>query len=311
MLDTFRPLPVEARRVNRVAYSRTFWPDRGGVVDVEKRTLTRREEGMARFNRPLSRVREMDRGLFDAQYTSFDPRVPTSPEMLLLIALVKVNAAEAFGVNQAYEKVFRRAVKNNDALELTLLIEETYHTRILLSSAVLYGIAEVTAPFKLSGDPARHHRWNHSAGSQVHVTPLTLAAEILGTLGFLNLLEKTRELLGHDPELRDSIEEPAGSAEDHADRRDRPHQLQPDVSLEAASASLRGTRPPAARRHGPLDGGARARSARRHGDGLREARSPLATGYEACPSMCERAPSCPDLRRGARSPLDAPPRCAC
>jgi hypothetical protein len=37
--------------------------------------------------------------------------------------------------------------------------------------------------------------------------PLTLAAEILGLCTFLNLLEKTREVLRHDPELRDAVEE--------------------------------------------------------------------------------------------------------
>jgi hypothetical protein len=34
------------------------------VVDVEKRTLSRREEGMARYTRPLARVRELDRAVW-------------------------------------------------------------------------------------------------------------------------------------------------------------------------------------------------------------------------------------------------------
>jgi hypothetical protein len=37
--------------------------------------------------------------------------------------------------------------------------------------------------------------------------PLTLASEILGTLVFAKLLEKTHHILRHDPELRDSVEE--------------------------------------------------------------------------------------------------------
>jgi hypothetical protein len=204
MLDLFRPLSIEARHENRAAYTK-FLADRDGVVDIEKRTLTRREEGMTRYMKPLSRIREMDRALFDAQYEAFDPKVEMPAEMLLLTTLVKVNAAESFGVNQSYEKMFRRAVKNKDTLELTLLIEETYHTRILLSSAILYGI-EVTSAFK---PPATLRAL---IGGITHTPefmsrPLTLAGEIIGTLSFLSLLGRCREILRHDPELRDSVEE--------------------------------------------------------------------------------------------------------
>jgi hypothetical protein len=204
MLDLFRPLPPEARRENLAAYQK-FLNDRDGVVDVEKRTLARREEGVAHYMKPLPRVREMDRALFDAQYASFDPKIATSPEMLLLMALVKVNAAEAYGVDQNYERVSRRAVKNDDALELTLLVEETYHTRILLSAAVLYGI-EVKAPFT-PPTSLRALIGGITYSPEFLSRPLTLAAEILGTLLFLNLFDKCSDVLRHDPELRDSVQE--------------------------------------------------------------------------------------------------------
>ena len=181
MLDLFRPLPLDARLENRAAYQK-FLAARDGVVNLEKRTLTRREEGMARYMKPLPRVRGIDRALFDAQYASFDPKMATSPETLLLISLVKVNAAEAFGVNKFYEKVFRRAVKNNDALELTLLIEETYHTRILLSSAVLYGI-EVTAPFR-PPTALRALIGGIAYSPEFMSRPLTLAAKSWGRSSF-------------------------------------------------------------------------------------------------------------------------------
>jgi hypothetical protein len=204
MLDIFKPLPPADRRANLAAYQK-FLADRDGVMDVEKRQLSRREERMARYERPLSRIREIDRELFTAQYASFDPKIETPPEVLLLVALVKVNAAEAFGVNKTFEKVFRRAVKNDDTCELTLLIEETYHTRILLSTALSYGI-EVKSAYQ----PPTALRALISAiglSPMVMARPLTLAAEVLGVLLFLNLLEKTRVVLRHDPELRDSVEE--------------------------------------------------------------------------------------------------------
>jgi hypothetical protein len=204
MVDLFSPLPPEARRENRAAYQ-SFLAARDGIVDLERKTLTRREEGMARYTKPLARLREMDRALFDSQYAVFDRKVEMPPEMMLLMALVKVNAAESFGANRTYDKFLHRAVKKEDSLELTLLIEETYHTRILLSSAVLYGM-EVTSAFK---PPAALR----ALISGITVTPefisrpLTLASELLGTLVFTRLLEKARAILAHDPELRDAIEE--------------------------------------------------------------------------------------------------------
>jgi hypothetical protein len=204
MLDILRPLPPESRRESLAAYQK-FLADRDGAMDLEKRQLERREAGMLRYERALPRIREIDRDLFDAQYASYDPKVPTSPEVLLLLALVKMNGAEAFGVNQTFDKVFRRAVKNDDMCELTLLIEETYHTRILLSTTLSYGF-EVTNPYR---PPASLRAmiggiaWTPTVLSR----PLTLAGEVMGVLGFLKLLEKAREVLRHDPELRDSVEE--------------------------------------------------------------------------------------------------------
>jgi hypothetical protein len=204
LVDIFRPIPPDARRENLAAYER-FLADRDGVMDVEKRQLSRREQGMHRYERPLSRIREIDRELFATQYASFSSKVETPPELLLLIALVKVNAAEAFGVNQTFDKVLRRAIKNDDRCELTLLIEETYHTRILLSTALSYGI-EVKSAFK----PPKALRTligTIGMSPMFFARPLTLAAEVLGVLMFLNLLEKSRVILRHDPELRDAVEE--------------------------------------------------------------------------------------------------------
>src|SRR5271165_5808821 len=138
LVDIFRPLPRETRRENLAAYH-AFLQARDGAMDLEKRQLSRREQGMTRYERPLSRIRGIDRELFAAQYDSFDSKVEMAPELLLLLALVKINAAEAYGVNAAYDRTYRRTVKNDDACELMILVEETYHTRILVSTALSYG----------------------------------------------------------------------------------------------------------------------------------------------------------------------------
>jgi|HubBroStandDraft_1064217.scaffolds.fasta_scaffold70957_2 hypothetical protein len=204
MLDIFKPLPPEARRESRAAYQK-FLTDRDGAMDIEKQQLVRREAGMLRYEKPLPRIREVDRDLFNAQYASFDAKVATPPELLLLLALVKANAAEAFGVTQVFEAIHRRAVKNEDMSELTLVVEETYHTRILLSTALSYGV-ELTTPYK-PPVALRTLIAGVAFTPELVSRPLTLAAEILGLCTFLNLLEKSREVLRHDPELRDAVEE--------------------------------------------------------------------------------------------------------
>lgn len=204
MIDIFSPMDSYLRREQRVAYRR-FLADRDGFPDVERRTLSRREQSMARFMIPLVRQREFDRAVFDSQYEKFDPACSTSREMLLLITLVKVNAAEAFGVNRTYPQALRRARDEGDDLELVLLIEESYHTKILLSSARLYGM-DVQAPYT----PPTALR--ALVGGIAHAPeflsrPLILASEVFGTLAFLKLLEAARTILKHDPELRDAVEE--------------------------------------------------------------------------------------------------------
>jgi hypothetical protein len=204
MMDLFSPLPPAVRSENRRAY-RSFLSDRDGTLDVEHRTLSRREERMARHLRPLPRPRHIDRALFERQYRAFDARVETPAEVLLLLALVKTNAAEAYGVNRAFDRVFRRSVRAGDDVELVLLVEESYHTRILLSASNLYGL-EVTAPF--SPKAALRAIITGIADMPERVArPITLAAEILGTLGFLELLGAAGRVLKHDPELRDEVEE--------------------------------------------------------------------------------------------------------
>jgi hypothetical protein len=204
MIDTFAAMPTELRQAQRKQY-RAFLTDRDGDVDFNRRTLTRRETRMAKYEQPLPRLRSMDEEGFAQQYGGFDAKRRSTPEMLLLLALVKVNAAEAFGVSKTFGKMMKRALRDDDDLEPLLLIEETYHTRILLSSAKLYGI-EVNAPY-VPPSALRILIGGIAHTPESISRPLTLAGEILGTLLFANLLTVAKKVLAHDPELADSIEE--------------------------------------------------------------------------------------------------------
>ena len=204
MVDIFSAMDADERREQRVAY-RGFLADRDGVPDIERRTLSRREERMSRFVRPLATERELDRALFASQYAKFDATRRTPLETLLIVTLVKANAAEAFGVNSTYEQALRRATSQQDDLELILLIEESYHTKILLSTARLYGM-DVEAPYTLP-TALRALIGGIAHAPEFLSRPLILASEIFGTLSFLQLLHAARTILKHDPELRDAVEE--------------------------------------------------------------------------------------------------------
>jgi hypothetical protein len=204
MIDVFEPMSPDAQRDQRAAY-RAFVIERDGTADFEQRTLARRELSTQRFTRPPARIRELDRQLFDAQYAQYDAKHKTPVEMTLLLALLKINASEAYGVKLAYDNAKKRALASEDDLELRLLIEETYHTRILLSAANAYGM-DVTPPNTPPGALGLLIA-SIATTPKFVARPLTMAAEILGTLLFLNLLHCTRSELAHDAELRDAFEE--------------------------------------------------------------------------------------------------------
>jgi hypothetical protein len=125
--------------------------------------------------------------------------------MSLLLALVKVNSAEAYGVSRSFERTLSRALANDDDAELRILCEEGYHTRILLSAANRYGI-DVRAPYR-PPSALRVLIGGIATLPMALARPLTLASEIIATLIFLKLLEATRRVLAHDAETRDAIEE--------------------------------------------------------------------------------------------------------
>jgi hypothetical protein len=201
-MEAFSPVPRTARPALLRDY-RDYLHARDGLVDPTNRTLSKREQGMQRFL--VAGDRWMDRAVFEAQYARFDPGRDTSPETLLLLALVKVNAAEAYGVHRTIDGALARAQRSDDDTELVLLVEEFYHTKILLSAARLYGL-DVPAP-------ARPHFALRALVSSIATVPdflarpLTLAGEMMGVLVFLQLLDAARLVLNHAPSVRDAVEE--------------------------------------------------------------------------------------------------------
>jgi hypothetical protein len=204
MSELFVSAPKDYREARLRDY-RDYLIERDGELNLRDRTLSRREVATCALETPPPCPRHLDEAEFRRHYQAFDKRNPPSEEMMLLLALVKTNAAEAYGVNRNFDKLVAKAKQAEADLELRILIEESYHTRILLSSANRYGIA-VEEPYTppsalrvliagIAGAPPAMSR------------ALVMGGEILGTLAFLKLLEVTGRVLKHDPETRDALEE--------------------------------------------------------------------------------------------------------
>jgi hypothetical protein len=204
MLDLFAVAPKDLRRNKLVEYGH-YLAERDGEVNLEERTLSKREASMKRFETPPAKLRTLDQAEFNRRYESFDRNTLPSQEMLLLLSLVKVNSAEAYGVELNFQGALKRALKNDDKTYLRIMVEETYHTRILLSSARHYGIEVRDAYQPPSGLRILMHG---IARAPVPISRgLSLAGEIVATLMFVNLFEAAGRVLAHDPETRDAIEE--------------------------------------------------------------------------------------------------------
>jgi hypothetical protein len=204
MRSVFDPIPAPSRRESLEAYAR-FLQDRDGDPDFDRGTLSRREASTASFETTSLRYAgPFATSAFEAQHRRWDARLPTPDEVKLLLVFVKINANEAYGV----ERVTRRPPGGDDLAARLLrlvLLEEGYHTRLLLSATSLFGL-RVT-------EPARPVAVTRAlvAGiaelPEVASRPVTLAGEIIGILTFLRLLGAVRRVFRDHPEVRDALEE--------------------------------------------------------------------------------------------------------
>jgi hypothetical protein len=204
MRDLFLAAPKSLRQEKLKEYG-AYLEARDGEVDLEARTLSKREALMVQHETPPAVTAPMDELEFRRQYNAFDKRTLHDPEMLLLLGLVKVNSAEAYGVERNFQRVKARAELEQDQTLLRILCEETYHTRILLSSANHYGITLRDAYRPPSA--LRILIGSIATAPDAIALPLTLAGEFIATLVFTKLLEIVPRVLKHRPEIRDSIEQ--------------------------------------------------------------------------------------------------------
>ena len=201
-LDFHSPLTLDRReRAARIAAYGSFLEQRDGEPDAAWTSLRRRSEAMRRLSVSTVHFRgAVDADLFREQYLRYSPSRATPDEMLLVLSFVKLNQNEAYAVG-----VVDRAGTAKTDLDRRVLLQETYHTRILLSAAGLFGLA---VPGPLEPPWALRpiiHLLAHLPRAAMHV--VALANEIIGLVLFTRLLESTRRVMRDQPELRDALEE--------------------------------------------------------------------------------------------------------
>ena len=154
----------------------------------------------------------IDVGRFDRNYLAFRER-DVSPDELALLAFVKINAGEAWGVECVAKARAKQQQQPGPAAEVERLItrEEHFHTRLLVGAA---GHFEDPDGGRLTVRGA----WKPPLplrviiGTLVHVPqslfhPVLLAAEVAGVFAFHWLLGRMKDLFPHAPAVRESMEQ--------------------------------------------------------------------------------------------------------
>jgi hypothetical protein len=186
---------------------RHFLERRNGAADERGRFAHRETWLNEAAASPVRYAGRVDEDAFARQYVQFQGASSSSAAQTVLLAFVKMNAGEAYGVEVLTKLRHNRPVTTTfDELERLLAQEETYHTRILLGATRQFGVAEPTGAWRpplplkvLIGALA------HAPASAFH--PILLGAEIAGVFTFSWMLRKVGEVFRDQPAFRETLEQ--------------------------------------------------------------------------------------------------------
>ena len=151
--------------------------------------------------------RHIDADRFNALYTGFRASPDLDEDLLSLLAFVKVNAAEAYGVEVTTAARAKRLDPNNPLMRLehVLAREETYHTRLLCGvTDHVDGLTVEGAWTPPTSVKVLIHVLAYAPGWLFH--PILLGSEIAGVFLFNWMLKRCQSLFPNDPAMRESME---------------------------------------------------------------------------------------------------------
>lgn len=206
--ESFYAPITESPREDQLQAYLTFLEKRNGTLDPTQ-PYPHREEWLKGSEQWQARHRgEIDPQAFDASWQGLQLGADSTPEEHALLAFVKMNAGEAYGVEVVSR--MRHGRKPGTALfdrvERVISNEETYHTRILVGATRQFGLEPPKGAWKppaslkvLIGTLA------YSPKAIFH--PVLLGAEISGVFTFNWMLERVRVVFRDQPEVRDTMEQ--------------------------------------------------------------------------------------------------------
>ena len=207
--DPFAVLTHEERERHLSAYGR-FLAERDGEPDVERRVLPRREAWFAELeSKPVAWRGEIDREGFSLQQRG-ERSAPLDARTVWLVAIAKANEGERYGVDIELDRFYGPEAAEErakaDRLYLHLMLEEHYHTKILLEACRACGLS--VTPQR----PPWTQRWlihgMQYLPERLRWIPV-LAGEVLGTAVFHRLRDACH-LFAEEPDVEARLRELLG-----------------------------------------------------------------------------------------------------
>jgi hypothetical protein len=177
-----------------------FLVARDGDADPLRHRLSKREAFFDNLaQRPVSSYALIDRPTYFRNMARRYPEPGLEPRMLWILATAKANQAERFGVGLA-ELLGR--VNADDPARVHVVLQETYHTRMLADVVAMFGLPVSARPPRAFVRLMIHlmvsapERWT---------LPLVGASEMVGCVLFRALRDKGVELFADEPAVAERI----------------------------------------------------------------------------------------------------------
>jgi hypothetical protein len=197
-MEVFRAQSSTERDATKASYL-NFQKERNGSIDFRGRSLSKREAFFHFIDtNPVKWRGEFDRAAF-FRYLDEKPDLSLDPKILWLLLAAKSNIAERYAVDLK----LRTKGYENDLPEqiLYLVLEEHYHTRILLDACRVFGLE-----FEMRNPRGLNKAFVNLAvrlPDGAHL-PVVLCGEIFGSIAF-KILWETADVFSAQPDVMERL----------------------------------------------------------------------------------------------------------
>lgn len=202
----YSPVPERPRDDLLLDYL-SFLKARDGAIDPTA-AYPNREAWLARADAsPVRHRGKLDPELFSRSYARFQRAAAQDKALVALLAFVKINAGESYGVEVVSSKRHKGPPTGEpfDQAERAVSQEETYHTRILLGATAQFDLPRPQGAWR-PPLPLKVLIGSLAYSPKAFFHPIVLGAEISGVYLFQWLLGKVGEVFKDEPDLKEEME---------------------------------------------------------------------------------------------------------